>query len=84
MSVRDRRVGSVLAAPGHGEAITTELHPNLFRVYVDGDDFFVDTNRNDSIPSKKVFVGNSELDEKWAYAFPNPWCGSLSVRRAAT
>jgi hypothetical protein len=39
--------------------LTAELNANLFRIDVDGDDFSVDTNWNDSIPSKEVFVDTS-------------------------
>ncbi len=64
-------------APNNGQNIVGELHGNVLRIDVDGDDFPADTERNYAIPDSNPFVDVVGEDEIWAYGLRNPWRGSF-------
>ncbi|MCC5829798.1 MAG: PQQ-dependent sugar dehydrogenase [Phycisphaeraceae bacterium] len=59
-----------------GQRLDT-LHGKLLRVDVNSDDFPDDASRNYAIPSDNPFVGETGLDEIWAYGLRNPWRNSF-------
>ena len=70
--------GYLYIGMGDGGPSSTSQDPesllgSMLRIDIDDDDFPGDPDRNYAIPSDNPFIGESGLDETWAYGLRNPY-----------